>query len=130
MRQILSSITHPKFSNYLTTDSAVPHCRETRLPEDQWSRSVTHSFFKRAEDGNRRGAPSRYQWDDIWVELCAMIFLDGLPETQAELVQHIARWLESRGKPVPDDSTIKKKIKPLWQRLREPMERHSVSHNA
>ena len=27
-----------------------------------------------AEDGNRRGAPSRYQWDDIWVELCAMIF--------------------------------------------------------
>jgi hypothetical protein len=41
-----------------------------------------------AEDGNRRGAPSRYQWDDIWVELCAMIFLDGLPETQNELVQH------------------------------------------
>ena len=71
-----------------------------------------------AEDGNRRGAPSRYQWDDIWVELCAMIFLDGLPETQAELVQHIAHWLEARGKPVPDDSTIKKKIKPLWQRLR------------
>ena len=47
-----------------------------------------------------------------------MIFLDGLPETQAELVQHIAAWLEDHGKPVPDDSTIKKKIRPLWQRLR------------
>ena len=29
-------------------DSAVSHRRETRLPEDQWTRSVTHSFFKRA----------------------------------------------------------------------------------
>jgi len=96
---------------------------------DRW-RNPALAGQAEAEDGNRRGAPSRYQWDDIWVELCAMIFLDGLPETQAELVQHIARWLESRGKPVPDDSTIKKKIKPLWQRLREPMERHSVSHNA
>ena len=80
-----------------------------------------------AEDGNRRGAPSRYQWDDIWVELCAMIFLDGLPETQAELVQHIAHWLEAQGKPVPDDSTIKKKIKPLWQRLRMESSPHSAA---
>jgi hypothetical protein len=83
-----------------------------------------------AEEGNRRGAPSKYEWDDIWVELCAMIFLDGLPETQAELVQQVATWLEAQGKPVPDDSTIKKKIRPLWQRLREPMERHAASHNA
>jgi hypothetical protein len=69
-------------------------------------------------DRSRRGAPSKFDWDDIWVELCAMIFLDGLPATQAELVQHIAGWLEDQGKRVPDDSTIKKKIRPLWQRLR------------
>jgi hypothetical protein len=83
-----------------------------------------------AEESNRRGAPSKYEWDDIWVELCAMIFLDGLPETQAELVQQVATWLEAQGKPVPDDSTIKKKIRPLWQRLREPMAGHATSHNA
>lgn len=77
----------------------------------------------------RRGAPSRYEWDDIWVELCAMIFLDGLPETQAELVQHIGSWLEAKGKPVPDDSTIKKKIRPLWQRLREPTEQSKTPAN-
>ena len=47
-----------------------------------------------------------------------MIFLDGLPETQAELVQQVAVWLEAQGKMVPDDSTIKKKIRPLWRRLR------------
>lgn len=69
-------------------------------------------------DTNRRGAPAKYDWDDIWVELCAMIFLEGIPETQAELVQHVAAWLEAQGKRVPDDSTIKKKIKPLWQKLR------------
>lgn len=55
-----------------------------------------------AEDGNRGGAPSRYQWDDIWVELCAMIFFNGLPETQADLVQHIATWLEAQ---VEEDQT-------------------------
>jgi len=69
-------------------------------------------------DATRRGAPSKFDWDDIWVELCAMIFLDGLPATQTELVQHIAGWLEDQGKRVPDDSTIKKKIRPLWQRLK------------
>lgn len=66
----------------------------------------------------RRGAPSQFDWDAVWVELCAYIFLDGLPETQAELVKYIAGWLEDQGKRVPDDSTIKKKIRPLWQRLR------------
>lgn len=70
------------------------------------------------QDIKRRGAPSKFDWDDIWVELCAIIFLDGLPATQAELVKCIAEWLESQGKRVPDDSTIKKKIRPLWQRLR------------
>lgn len=47
-----------------------------------------------------------------------MIFLEGIPETQTALVQQVAAWLEAQGKRVPDDSTIKKKIKPLWQRLR------------
>lgn len=69
-------------------------------------------------DAGRRGAPSKFDWDDIWVELCAMIFLDGLPETQAELVKCTAEWLERQGKRVPDESTIKKKIKPLWHKLR------------
>ena len=48
-------------------------------------------------DANRRGAPSKFDWDDIWVELCAIIFLEGIPETQAERVQHVAAWLEGQG---------------------------------
>jgi hypothetical protein len=44
--------------------------------------------------------------------------------------QQVATWLEAQGKPVPDESTIKKKIKPLWQRLRESMKRRAASHNA
>jgi hypothetical protein len=82
-----------------------------------------------ARDTGRRGAPAKFDWDDIWVELCAMIFLDGLPTTQAELVQHIASWLEDQGKRVPDDSTIKKKIKPLWQRLRPTAFKMAVAEN-
>ena len=81
-------------------------------------------------DVNRRGAPSQFDWDEIWVELCAVIYLDGLPETQAELVQHIADWLQGKGKRVPDDSTIKKKIRPLWQRLRSEAEPRAPSLTA
>jgi len=80
------------------------------------------------QKGNRR--LHRKEGDDIWVELCAMIFLDGLPETQAELVQQVATWLEAQGKPVPDDSTIKKKIRPLWQRLRPGAGRQAHSLGA
>ena len=83
-----------------------------------------------AAECQRRGAPQQFDWDAVWVELCAVIFLDGLPSTQTELVQHIAAWLESQGKKVPDDSTIKKKIRPLWQRLRPQAERSAPHANA
>ena len=43
----------------------------------------------------------KFDWDDIWVELCAMIFLDGIPETQAELVQHVAAGLRPRASAFP-----------------------------
>jgi hypothetical protein len=70
----------------------------------------------------RQGAPARFDRVTVWVELCAVIYLERLPDTQAELVKHVANWLQERDKAVPGESTIKKTLRPLWQRLREPMD--------
>lgn len=65
----------------------------------------------------RRGAPARYDWDAFWVEVCRTIHEDGVPQTQSELVAGMAAWFGRRQQSAPDDSTLKKKIRPLWQAL-------------
>ncbi len=75
----------------------------------------------------RRGAPSRFDWDAFWVEVCRVIHADGLPDTQNELVGRLAEWFEINRKSVPDESTIKKKLKPLWRELRRQDEPPSLA---
>lgn len=61
------------------------------------------------------GAPTRHNWERFYVELCVRIHQHGLPETQKELVEDMddPNW----GEP-PDPSTIRKKVKVVWQRLK------------
>ncbi|KPL53175.1 hypothetical protein ABB55_13930 [Prosthecomicrobium hirschii] len=65
----------------------------------------------------QRGAQPRYDWDAFWIELCRSVYADGLPASQAELVRQMRDWFEMTGS-APDDSTIKKKLAPLWRTLR------------
>jgi hypothetical protein len=65
----------------------------------------------------QRGAPRRFDWDGFWVEVCRSIHEDGLPDTQTELVSRMSEWFAQSGV-APDDSTLKKKLRPLWRRLR------------
>jgi len=44
---------------------------------------------------------------------------EGVPATQVEFVSRMSDWFSAQGQTCPDDSTIKKKLKPLWQRLRQ-----------
>jgi hypothetical protein len=75
----------------------------------------------------RRGAPSRFDWDGFWVEVCRIIHDDGLPSTQNELVGRMTEWFELRRNASPDESTIKKKLKPLWRQLTKSDPRPSSS---
>jgi hypothetical protein len=78
-----------------------------------------------AEAPIRRGAPSQFDWDAFWVEVCRGVHADGLPVTQNELVGRMAAWFELNHKKAPDESTIKKKLKPLWRQLTKPDQRPS-----
>lgn len=67
----------------------------------------------------RRGAQQRYDWESFYIEAAGYVYDEGVPATQAEFVNRMSGWFTSKGFSCPDDSTIKKKLKPLWQRLKQ-----------
>lgn len=91
----------------------------TRVEMQRFEEAFGFDRSVRSEDpeGGRRGAPARYDWDAFWVEVCRTIHEDGVPQTQSELVAGMAAWFGRRQQSAPDDSTLKKKIRPLWQAL-------------
>lgn len=73
---------------------------------------------ERSESGPvRRGAPQKYDWDRFWVEVCRRVFEDGVPATQGEFVRLMLDWFGETGASVPDHSTVKKKLSPLWRQI-------------
>lgn len=64
------------------------------------------------------GVPPRYDWDPFYGALARRIHLHGIPGTQAELVRDILNWFEALDiDHAPDERTIKRKIKAVWQEL-------------
>ncbi len=72
----------------------------------------------RMTERKRGGRPLQYDWDAFWVEVCRRIQEDGLPETQAELVDNMMDWFSDRGREAIDPRTIEKKISKLFADLR------------
>ena len=65
------------------------------------------------------GAPPRYSWDRFYIALIRRLFLDGLPETQRELVTEMQEWFiaDSANGDAPDESTIRKRVQAVWREL-------------
>jgi hypothetical protein len=97
-----------------------------RILNDEWLRSIVlgqpitaPSKPARAEPParSRGGRPEDYPWDDIWIEVCRYIHYRGLPPTQAELMRHLQQWCENRLDKQPGDSTLKPKLRKLYEAL-------------
>lgn len=65
-----------------------------------------------------RGPPVRYDWEEFWKEVGYIVYADGLPPTLADLVKRMQDWFAMRGQDAPDDSTLKKKLRPHFHRLK------------
>ena len=67
------------------------------------------------------GAPSRYDWEGLYVALIRRVHFHGLPATQAEWIAHAQAWFaeKSRSGEVPDESTIRRRLGPIWKSLQE-----------
>lgn len=68
------------------------------------------------------GSSARYDWEAVNIMLFRRINDQGLPATQAELVSEVQDWFaqNSRTGDIPEESTTRKKIAPIWRALREP----------
>jgi hypothetical protein len=66
------------------------------------------------------GAQSRYDWDGFYCEIICRVHNKGLPEKQKDLIDEMFNWFLSKSvnADAPDESTIRKKIRGFWGKLR------------
>ena len=72
-----------------------------------------------AEDGLvmvRAGGALRHDWERMAYGLFARAARDGAPASQSELVRWALDWFADQGE-VPDESTARRRLTPLWREL-------------
>lgn len=68
---------------------------------------------------NRRGRPPKEWWDDLWVEMCRKIYVEGfLPKTQAEIERAMLDWATSSGHEM-GEATAKRVARKLFPVFKE-----------
>jgi hypothetical protein len=67
------------------------------------------------------GAAPRYDWEGVNIMLFRRINDQGVPATQAELIAEVQDWFAQNSPTgeIPEESTTRKKIAPIWRALRE-----------
>lgn len=142
MGVIQGGVVRPLFRGYGASEEQV-FIRQARPPNCSWKRIeepkegirvmapdvlIMAAEVERFEDENglvRRvvsgpGAQTRYDWDGFYCEIICRVQERGLPTKQKELIDDMVDWFLSRSVngDAPDDSTIRKKIRGFWGRLR------------
>ena len=89
---------------------------------------VTGQDVQRFEDdydllrriGGGTGSLSPYDWECMYVTMIQRIHEHGLPATQAELIGELQEWFANVAEngEVPDESTIRRRLRPFWRALR------------
>jgi hypothetical protein len=74
---------------------------------------------KGARRGGGGGSEPRYDWDGMFVEMVRIINEQGMPQKQSDFVSMIIDWFHnaSDNGEIPDESTIRKRVVPVWRRL-------------
>lgn len=77
-----------------------------------------HDLLRRIGGGT--GALSPYDWEGMYVTMIKRIHERGLPTTQAELIGELQEWFVNVAEngEVPDESTIRRRLRPFWRALR------------
>jgi len=61
-----------------------------------------------------RGSQPQYNWDAARLEACRFIYFEGVPESYGALIRHIEAWFAAQGGRVPDESTLKRRLRDIW----------------
>lgn len=78
-----------------------------------------HDLLRRIGGGT--GSLSPYDWEGMYVTLIKRIHEHGVPDTQAELIGELQDWFAdvAENGEVPDESTIRRRLRPFWRALRD-----------
>jgi hypothetical protein len=65
------------------------------------------------------GAPGRYDWEGFHLALFKRVYTGGFPLQQRDLVAEMQDWFiaNSADGEAPDESTIRRRIRAIWQEL-------------
>ncbi|TXB67460.1 hypothetical protein FQV27_15285 [Paracoccus aurantiacus] len=65
------------------------------------------------------GAPSRHNWEGLLAFLIQRVHVEGVPATQGEWIAVAQDWFaqNSEGGEIPDESTIRRRLGPIWKSL-------------
>ena len=106
-------ITAPKKGVPIVAEDLVISTAEVaRFEED-------HELVRRSHAGT--GPAVKYDWDAFHLAVIVYLHEHGLPETQNEFVGLMQEWFvrHSETGEAPDESTIRKRISPIWRSLRD-----------
>lgn len=61
-----------------------------------------------------RGSQAVHEWDAGRLEACRWIYFEGVPDSFGALIRHMQAWFAARGGKVPDESTLKRRLRDIW----------------
>lgn len=61
-----------------------------------------------------RGSQPHYDWEAARLEAFRRIYFEGVPESFGALIRHIQAWFAGNGGRVPDESTLKRRLRDIW----------------
>lgn len=70
-----------------------------------------------AHQKNKGGRPEEYDWVGFYHEVIRIADMDGVPDSQAELVKRLLDWFRTKHDKYPGDSTVKVRVSKLYQAL-------------
>ena len=62
----------------------------------------------------KRRAPTAYDWEEAQLEAFRLVYFDGVPPSFGALIRHIQAWYIAKGGRVPDESTLKRRLRKFW----------------
>lgn len=61
-----------------------------------------------------RASNSPYDWEAARLEACRWIYFEGVPPSFGALIRHLQAWFAEHGGKVPDESTLKRRLRDIW----------------
>ncbi|KZK84944.1 hypothetical protein PsAD13_01478 [Pseudovibrio sp. Ad13] len=97
-------------------------------PDELWIPAIDLYRFEEkyglAQRAGKGGREPKYDWEGMWAPLCVHIFAEGVPATMQELANEVQAWFieASPTGEAPDMSTIRRRIRPIWEALKKERE--------